>query len=412
MARGGADHQEWRALVDERFDARESVLLRYHRVFAALGEGPALTIHDLAPCSLGEGIVIRRLGERRGVEILVADETQAMCTGTYKALDACVTAAALGRAGVRRVVASSGGNLSAALGAYLQRADIEALLFQPLSTLYKQDRRFFGGSSRLVCADLPEPQIKSLARAVARAYAIEHIPDVRLRMAASAARALFLVEAMAGELGSIDFITQTVCAGFGPAGIYGCFAALRQRGLLRAAVVPRLLAFQQAANAPMVRAWQAGDRELAAAYVHPDPGRYIEPGLYNTNPARDYARLAALMRRFGGDLRAIDDAAYGAHAAAVRRDLAAAGAPLSTLPGTDEVVEKTGLLTGVGIYQAIDDGALQPGERVLYLLTGGCRELRPGDAPVPDMVVDGSRDEAAWVAAIGERFGLTPGGSP
>ncbi|HRI09178.1 MAG TPA: pyridoxal-phosphate dependent enzyme, partial [Nannocystaceae bacterium] len=156
----------WRALVDERFDAGASVLLRYHRVFGELGEGPPFTLDDLAPRSLGEGIAIRRLADRRGVEIFVADETQAMATGTYKALDACVTAAALGRAGVRRVVASSGGNLSAALGAYLQRAGVDALLFQPLTTLHKQDRRFFGGTAHLVCADLPEPAIKSLARAV------------------------------------------------------------------------------------------------------------------------------------------------------------------------------------------------------------------------------------------------------
>jgi len=399
----------WRALVDERFDAGASVLLRYHRVFGELGEGPPFTLDDLAPRSLGEGIAIRRLADRRGVEIFVADETQAMATGTYKALDACVTAAALGRAGVRRVVASSGGNLSAALGAYLQRAGVDAILFQPLTTLHKQDRRFFGGTAHLVCADLPEPAIKSLARAVARAYDIEHIPDVRLRMTASAARAMFLVEAMAGELGPVDFLTQTVCAGFGPAGIFGCFAALRRRGLLRQAAIPRLLAFQQEANAPMVRAWQAGEHAIAPEHVQPAPDRYIEPGLYNTNPARDYARLAALMRRFGGDLRPIDDAAYRAHADDVRRDLAAAGVPLSTLPGTDEVLEKTGLLTGVGIYQAIDDGALQPGERVLYLLTGGCRELRPGDAPTPEMIVDGARSEAEWVAAIGERFHLARG---
>ncbi|MCB9706219.1 MAG: pyridoxal-phosphate dependent enzyme [Myxococcales bacterium] len=398
--------QGWRDLVDTRFAAEQSALLRYHRIFDVVGEGLGLEVAELVASSLGEGIVARRLADRGGVEIFVADETTAMCTGTYKALDACVTTAALRRAGVRQVVASSGGNLSAALGAYCQHAGIEALLFQPVSTLFKQDRRFFGGCAHLIGVDLPEPEVKSLARAVARAHAIAHIPDVRLRTAASAARAMFLLEAIEGAIGAVDFLTQTVCAGFGPAGIYTCFAALRERGLLRASAIPRLITFQQAANSPMVRAWQAGERELSRTHIAPVPERYIEPGLYNTNPGRDYDRLAGLMRTFGGDMLALADVDYDAHADAVRAALADAGIALSTLPGSDEVLEKTGLLTGVGIYRAIDAGLLQPGERVIYMLTGGRRDLEADDAPLPELVVDRSRSEEEWVAEIGARFGL------
>ena len=406
MTIAGEHSPGWRDLVVPAQAATSSVILRYAPALELVHPQLGLDRERLAACSLGEGIAIRRLPSRKGVNIVVFDETSHMHTGTYKALDACVTTAALTCAGARRVVASSGGNLSAALGAYCQNAGIEALLFQPSSTLFKQNPRFFGGSSRLISVDLPEPEVKSLARAVAERFSIRSIPDTGWRLAASAARAMFLLEVSEDEIGQVDFLGQTLCAGFGPIGIYTCLAALRAQGLLRAARVPRLLGFQQEANAPMARAWRAGEGRISAQHVAPRPDRYIEPGLYNTNPGRHYDRLAGLMRSFGGEMMTIGDEDYRRMSDLVRRDLSDAGVQLSTLPGTDTVLEKTGLMTGVGIYRAIDDGLLQRGETVAYLLTGGRRELRAGAVPTPELVVDGSRDEDAWVSLIGERFDL------
>lgn len=395
----------WRTLIDDELPATRSVLRRYRRALAVVGL--ELGAEELAEVSLGEGASLLRLPDRGGVEIFVCDETRAMHTGTYKALDACVTAALLRREGVRRVVASSGGNLSAALGAYCQRAEVEALLFQPVTTLFKQDRAWFSGGSRLIGAELPEPAIKSLAQGVARRFGVVHVPDVRWRLAASAARAMFLLEA-AEEAGAFDFVAQTICAGHGPSGVFTCFEALRRRGVLRAREVPRLLGFQQETNAPIVRAWRDGERELGPAHLGAAPERYLEPGLYNTNPGRDYGRLAALMRAFGGSMCAITAADWGRLSDEVRATLDTVGLSASTTP-TGELVEKTGLLTGVGIFAAIEAGLLRPGERVLWMLTGGVRPLGPAARPEPELVVDGSRAEAEWIEVIGRRFGLERG---
>ena len=80
----------------------------------------------------------------------------------------------------------------------------------------------------------------------------------------------------------------------------------------------------------------------------------------------------------------------------------------SRIPGTDDLVEKTGLLTGVGLFTAIDEGRVAPGERAVLMLTGGVRELRDAPPPTPALTVDASRDEAAWIDALGRMFGLTP----
>ncbi len=129
-------------------------------------------------------------------------------------------------------------------------------------------------------------------------------------------------------------------------------------GLLRRSEVPRFLGFQQEANAPIVRAWQAGEPALAREHVRPEPDRYLEPGLYNTDPAREYARLAALLREVGGEMLALSDEDLARHQAPLLARMRAAGFEFSRLPGSDEVVEKTGLLTGVGVLKAIDEGRL------------------------------------------------------
>lgn len=384
------------------------MLLRYHRVLELPEFGVDVDLAQLERCSLGEGATTFALAGRGGAEVVVCDESTRMATGTYKALDACLSLALVRRAGIGRVVASSGGNLSAALAAYATSAGVEAFLFQPRSTLFKQRGDHFGAGVRLICVDLPEPEIKRLARGFARRFGLAHVPDLRWRLAASAVRAMFLLESTADTIGDVDCLAQTLCAGFGPAGIYGCFAALQRRGLLRRGRVPRFLGFQQAANAPIVGAWQAGEPALATALVQPEPARYLEPGLYNTHPGREYADLAALLRYFGGEMLAISDGDYARRSGDVLAQMGAAGFEFSRIPGTDEVVEKTGLLTGVGLFTAIDEGRVAPGERAVLMLTGGVRELRAAAPPSPALTVDGSRDEAAWIDALGREFGLTP----
>lgn len=398
--------ETWRSLVDDRYPASRSLLLRYHRVLALPELGVPVGLAELERASLGEGAAMVPLADCGGAEVIVCDESTRMTTGTYKALDACLSLALVRRAGIGRVVASSGGNLSAALAAYATRAGVEAFLFQPRSTLFKQRGDYFGPKVHLVAVDLPEPEVKRLARGFAQRFGLAHVPDVRWRLAASAVRAMFLLESAADEVGEIDCLAQTLCAGFGPAGIYRCFAALRRRGLLRRSMVPRFLGFQQEANAPIVRAWQAGEPALGSAHVQPAPERYLEPGLYNTNPGREYAELAALLRYFGGEMAAISEADYKRHRGPVLARLRAAGLVCSRLPGSDELVEKTGLLTGVGLFEAIAAGRVAPGERAALMLTGGVRELAGAPPPEPAMSVDSSRDEAAWIEALGRRFGL------
>ena len=400
----------WHELVDERHAADQSLLLRYWRALELVGLRPVPTLESLRAASLGEGARVLPLRSHRDVELLVCDETSLMSSGTYKALDACLTVTMVEREGVRRVVTSSGGNLGRALARYCHARGIEVFCFQPRSTGYKLDASTLGSAGvHVVSADLPEPEIKALSRRFAERFGLLHVPALPWRLAASATRAMFLLEAVQGGPQPAAWIAQAMCAGYGPVGIYDCFAALVDRGLLAAERVPQLLGIQQQANAPMVRAWSEGAAEIAPRHRQPRPAAYLEPGLYNTDPGANYTRLHAHLERFGGVLVGVDARAYARHAARAEQALAEAGVVLTRRAGSDEVLEKAGWLAVVGLLEAIERGHVPAGDRALSLLTGGVRaraaSALDGELAAP-IEVDGTRALDAWVEALGQRWSL------
>jgi hypothetical protein len=366
--------------------------------------GTELNPVALEGVSLREGVRSFRL-RWRGVEILVVDETTLMETGTYKDLDACVTMAKIVEVGYENCALSSGGNLNYAVARYANRAGVGAFLFNPTTTLYKLDGQDFGSGSHLIAVDLPERKIKDLARTFARHYGILHVPDLRWRLAASAMRAMYLIEEFARS-GPVKWLAQTMCAGYGPAGIYSCFSELGREGLFPRAQVPKFLGFQQDSNAPMVRAWKDEAREIARSHLGAAPDKYIEPGLYNTNPEGNYTRLFDLMKFYGGDLMTIGAEDYGRYAGEVISLLAEAGVALDRIGTTDAVREKSPVLTGVGILKAIERGLLVPGDSVAFMVTGGARQVNGHTQPRPSIVIDDSESLDEWVATLGELFSL------
>jgi len=397
----------WKHLINDKAAADRSLLLRYFPVFAQLGFDVPVGLADLEVCSLGEGARLVPVGPVSGVRISVCDETSAMATGTYKDLDACLTVAMARANGIQRLVLSSGGNLGYALARYASRIGLEVFVFQPATTLYKLDGASYGDSHvRLITVDLPERSVKALAQAFADHYTILCAPSLQWRLAASAVRAMFIVEHAVGRQMKIDYLAQTMCAGFGPVGIYECFAALTANQLMPPFAVPRFLGFQQDANCPMVRAWRDGSRDIRPQHIDAHPEKYLEPGLYNTDPGESYTRLFELMNDFGGDLESLSDRDYEHYAPQVVELLDRAGIELTRLDH-GELIEKTGVLTGVGILKAIDTGRIRCGESVLFLLTGGRRMRTANSRPVePFVEVDRSRSIDEWVVEIGERCGL------
>lgn len=399
------------AYVDEGVAAEHSLLLRYHRVLPKSQLDVAVSKEDLAASSISEGARIIPLAHYRGVDIWLCDESSLMATGTYKDLDACLMAAIAKHRGLDSIVLSSGGNLGYAMARYARKAGLRVYFFHPKSTLYKLDAANFDWDGvTVITVDRSEREVKILARDFADVYEIAHVPALNWRFAASVVRAMHIAEKLLIPQQRVDWLAQTICAGYGPVGVYNCWSWLIGEGLLEPDTMPRFLGFQQAANAPIARSWQAGEREIKQQPTDQGTlGRYIEPGLYNTNPSINYSNLINLMNRYGGDLLTVDKGEYQKYRETVIGWFRNAGLEFTRIPQTGEILERAGLLTGIGIMKAVDKEIVKQGSQVLYLMTGGFRRVSSFEPLIPDLEVDETRPITDWVCDLGTALGL---GSP
>jgi hypothetical protein len=234
------------------------------------------------------------------------------------------------------------------------------------------------------------------------------VPDIRWRLAASAVRAMHVLESTAQHGITLDWLGQIACAGYGPVGIHNCFSEIIREGWIKKDVVPRFAVFQQDANAAMVHAWQDQSREIGERHVVPQADQYLEPGLYNVNPGRNYTRLFDLLTYFGGGLFAVTAADCERYEPLVLAALERVGIRLAR-NAAGQLLERAGVLTGVGILKAIDAGHIAKGSRVGYFLTGGMRPAgRRAAIPTPHARIDDTRSEAEWIDRLGQVFALSP----
>jgi len=350
--------------------ADQSVILRYA---PALYDG-WLDSETLASCSCREGLKLIDLASVNGVRIHLLDESSCMTTGTYKSLDGCVTTAASLEAGARQLVFSSGANTGSALTAYGNRVGIETFFFCPTSTLHKVDARLLApAKAHLVAIEGPDARVKEAASRFAEAVGAALVPTVEWRLAAAGSRGMFIAELAIEKALRFDWVSQAVCAAFGPIGLYRVLLELDRQGEFERRSVPRFLGIQQAGLAPLVEAWSAGSSQLDESQSRTWSEPPIEPSLYNASPTITYPRLHELLGKIDGDMLAVTRAEFDHENSRFLELLANAGVNLTETPidGLSEPIEKAGLLCGVGTLRAIDEGRIRPGESVLCSLSGG-----------------------------------------
>lgn len=382
--------------VNLDWPAERSIVLRYAAALA-----PHLATEDLLDLSQGEGARIIELGEHRGVRLLVLDETTQMKSGTYKSLDGCLGVALCRKQGIRRAVFSSGANLGIALTDYAEKTGLETFFFCPSSTLYKFDRALFAPPARrLVAVDGGDRRVKEAARLFAARNDYAHVPPMEWRMLSAGCRGRFIAEQMLERGVRPNWFAQTLCAGYGPIGIYQALDELAARGAIEAGWIPRLLGIQQAGLAPIAQGWAQRRRKLEQAWAEPTPAATIEPALYNQCPDQTYPLLYELIEHHGGDVLAV------AHEDLVGRIdqfvamLADVGIQLTRIEigGKSVFLEMAGMLAGCGTLKAIDEGRIRRGETVLCALTGGAARA-PSAPAVPDFHIDGERPLDAQIEA-------------
>jgi threonine synthase len=254
---------------------------------------------DQEPVSLGEGMsplldcpqLARRLGISR---LLVKDESQ-LPTGSFKSRGMTVAVSMAWHLGVKRVALPTAGNAGGAAAAYAARAGIECFVFMPddTPTANQFEAHLFGATTFLVNGLITD--CGRLVREGAAAAGWFDLSTLKepYRLEGKKTMGLELAEQLGWRLP--DLILYPTGGGTGLIGMWKAFKELVALGWLRESTLPRLVSCQSDGCAPIVRAFDAGNR-----FADPFPNaRTVASGLRVPSAVGDFMMLDAI-RESGG----------------------------------------------------------------------------------------------------------------
>jgi threonine synthase len=280
-----------RTVTPDSFICRPPSLWRYRELLplpletdpVTLGEG----MSPLLPCP--------RLGEALGVPgLLIKDESQ-LPTGSFKSRG-MTTAVSMARyLGLKKLAIPTAGNAGGALAAYAARAGMEVFVFMPQDTpVINQVEAWLAGAKVFLVNGL----INDCGRLVREGAQVMGWFDLSTlkepyRLEGKKTMGLELAEQCGWRLP--DVILYPTGGGTGLIGMWKAFAELKELGWLKSEKLPRLISCQSGGCAPIVRAFEKGER---FAEVFPN-AHTIASGLRVPAAVGDFMMLDAI-RQSGG----------------------------------------------------------------------------------------------------------------
>lgn len=307
-----------------------------------------------ARLSLGEGgtplLPAPRLAGELGLErVWIKDEGQNP-TGSFKARGLCLAVSRALELGLRQLAIPSAGNAGSATAAYAAAAGLAAHVVVPRDTPAPilAEMRAFGADVQLV-----EGDITDAARVVAEGSERHGWFDL------STLKEPYRVEGkktMGYELHEQlrrlpDAIVYPTGGGTGLIGMWKAFDEMQRMGWI-GAERPRMISVQAEGCAPIVRAWEAGERR---AEPWRDPATAAS-GLRVPKAIGDFLILDAI-RASGGAAVAVSDAEMERATALVGRTTGVFASP-------------EGAATAAALPRLVERGLLDPAEEVILFNTG------------------------------------------
>jgi threonine synthase len=287
-----------RALSKEALRDRPPTLWRYRELLPVAD--------DAAITSLGEGmsplLPASRLGGRLGMSNLwIKDESQ-LPTGSFKSRGLAMAISMARQLGIRRVALPTAGNAGGAAAAYAARAGMECYVFMPDDTpaINQYECRLAGARTflvnglitdcgRIVCEGKDRMGWFDLST-LKEPYRIEGKKTMGLELA----------EQLDWKLP--DVILYPTGGGTGLVGMWKAFAELAALGWLASDKRPRMVAVQSDGCAPIVRAFERGEK-----HAEPFAGAAtIASGIRVPAAVGDFMILDA-VRESGGTAVAVEE---------------------------------------------------------------------------------------------------------
>lgn len=254
---------------------------------------------DRDPITLGEGMTpvlpCRRLGAELGLDqLFVKDESQ-LPTGSFKSRGMATAVSMAHRFGLKRLAIPTAGNAGGALAAYAARAGMETFVFMPHDTpaINQLEARLCGARVFLVNGLITDCG-RIVREGVERAgwFDMSTLKEP-YRLEGKKTMGLELAEQLDWQLP--DVILYPTGGGTGLIGMWKAFQELRELGWLKTEKMPRLVSCQSDGCAPIVRAFETGQR-----FAEPFAGAHtIASGLRVPAAVGDFMMLDAI-RASGG----------------------------------------------------------------------------------------------------------------
>lgn len=255
---------------------------------------------DAEPVTLGEGWT-PMLRSRRYPNVYLKEEG-ANPTGSFKARGMAMAVTMARAYGLKKLAAPSAGNAAGALAAYAAAAGIEAHLFMPKDVPFANylEAVMYGAKVTLV-----DGLISDCGRMVAERKEKEGWFDVStlkepFRVEGKKTMGYELVEQLGWEYP--DAVFYPTGGGVGLIGMWKAFAEMEELGWVRPGKRPRMIAVQSAGCAPVVRAFERGEK---GSEMWKDAATFAS-GLRVPKPYGDYIMLE-ILRESGGVAVALPD---------------------------------------------------------------------------------------------------------
>lgn len=245
-----------RAVRRDDLIAREPSLWRYRELLPVE--------RDENVVSLGEGmsplLAVPRLGRELGLtNLFVKDESQ-LPTGSFKARGLCMAVSRAKELGLERLAIPTAGNAGGALAAYAARAGLEAWVFMPADTPVVNRYEAALAGARTFLVDGLIHDCGALVRAGSEAMGWFDCSTLKepYRIEGKKTMGLELAEQLDWELP--DAIFYPTGGGTGLVGMWKAFDELATLGWIEREPRPRMFACQSDGCAPIVNAFEAGER--------------------------------------------------------------------------------------------------------------------------------------------------------
>lgn len=305
--------------------------------------------------SLGEGdtplLPCPRLAARTGAGKLWVKNDGHMPTGSFKDRGFSVAVSMALTYGIRRAVTYSSGNAGASLAAYGARAGLEvAVLAEYLCNPVKLATiQAYGARVLTVHFESTGEIFDSLQRLrdLVPYTFVNFLNPVRHE--AMKTYAYEICEALGWR--APDVMIHPVGTGGGLYGAWKGFKELYELGWVRS--LPRMIAVQPTACAPIVRAIEAG---ALAADRDGDPSRTIAQSIAGDTPIQGGRRVIAAIRESGGAAVAVDDDE-------LREAMALLGAE-------GILAEPSAAAPVAALRKCLRDGSASPSDEVVCVVTG------------------------------------------